>query len=102
MKENCWKLLRRYNDFAELNKSLKISGIDYPFPGKKLIGNMQPEFIAQRRLELQEYIQNVLMNPILASSLPTKKFVDPDSYSTPFHGKYTQKLSSILMLHIKI
>lgn len=27
------------------------------------------------------------MNPILASSLPAKKFVDPDNYCTPFHGK---------------
>jgi PX domain-containing protein kinase-like protein len=51
------------------------------------------------------------MNPILASSLPTKKFIDPESYSTPFHdlalqyssmclrteGKYTlgQSLGSI-------
>lgn len=36
---------------------------------------------------LQNYINIVLMNPILASSLATKKFVDPDNYSTPFQGK---------------
>jgi len=48
---------------------------------------MHPEFIAQRRLDLQNFINTVLMNPILASSLPTKKFVDPDNYSNPFHGK---------------
>lgn len=48
-------------------------------------GNMHPEFIAQRRIELQEFINTVLMNPILASSLTTKRFVDPDSYTIPFH-----------------
>lgn len=49
---------------------------------------MRQDFIAERRLALQEYINTVLMNPILASSLPTKKFIDPDNYTTPFHGKY--------------
>lgn len=87
-KENCWKILRRYNEFFELYKSLKISGIELSLPPKKLIGNMHPEFIAQRRLNLQEFINSVLMNPILASSLPAKKFIDPDSYSTPFHGMF--------------
>lgn len=45
---------------------------------------MRPEFIAERQLALQEYINTVLMNPILASSLPAKKFVDPESYNQSF------------------
>lgn len=49
------------------------------------IGNMRPDFIAERRLALQNYINIILMNPILASSLPAKKFVDPESYNQPFH-----------------
>lgn len=87
LKENYWKILRRYNDFVELNKCLRISKIDLPMPGKKFIGKMRPDFIAERRQALQEYINIVLMNPILASSLPAKRFVDPDSYSQSFHGK---------------
>lgn len=27
------------------------------------------------------------MNPILASSLPMKKFLDPENYTAPLHGK---------------
>uniref|UniRef100_A0A1L8DK95 PX domain-containing protein kinase-like protein n=1 Tax=Nyssomyia neivai TaxID=330878 RepID=A0A1L8DK95_9DIPT len=96
LSENSWRLLRRYNDFRTLDKSLQISGIDLPLPAKKIIGNMHPEFIAQRRLALQEYINHVLMNPILASSLPTKKFVDPDSYCTPFHDLALQNASLCL------
>lgn len=55
---------------------------------------MQPEFIAKRRFQLQEYINAILMNPILASSLPAKKFVDPETYNQSFHGKcaYLQPL----------
>lgn len=87
LKQHTWRVLRRYNDFADLQKHLSISGINLPLPGKKFFGNMRPDFIAERRRELQIYINTVLMNPILASSLPAKRFVDPDSYSQSFHGK---------------
>lgn len=86
LKENCWRLQRRYNDFDELHKSLAVSGIQLPLPEKKLFGNMHPDFIAKRHLALQEYINAVLMNPILASSLPAKKFVDPETYNQSFLG----------------
>lgn len=84
IKENCWRLYRRYNDFVELHKCLAISGVLLPLPEKKLFGNMHPEFIAKRLSALQEYINIVLMNPILASSLPAKKFVDPETYNQSF------------------
>ncbi|XP_073844562.1 PX domain-containing protein kinase-like protein [Musca autumnalis] len=90
LKQRTWKVLRRYNDFADLQKHLCISGIDLPLPGKRLFGNMRPDFIAERRQALQVYINTVLMNPILASSLPAKRFVDPDSYSQSFHDQAVQ------------
>jgi PX domain-containing protein kinase-like protein len=34
----------------------------------------------------QNYLNVILMNPILASSLPVRKFLDPDNYATPFQG----------------
>ncbi|XP_037917304.1 PX domain-containing protein kinase-like protein isoform X1 [Hermetia illucens] len=94
--DTTWKVLRRYNDFVQLNKSLSPSGISLPLPGKKVIGNMRPDFIAERRQGLQEYINVVLMNPILASSLAAKRFVDPDSYSSPFHDQAQQSASLCL------
>lgn len=96
LKENCWRILRRYNEFAELNKHLQISRIPLAFPGKRYVGNMRPDFIAERRQQLQEYLNTVLMNPILASSLPAKKFVDPDSYSQSFHDNAVQNTSLCL------
>ncbi|XP_068147498.1 PX domain-containing protein kinase-like protein [Drosophila tropicalis] len=83
-KENSWNVLRRYNDFDKLHKCLRISGIELPLPGKRYFGNMRPDFIAERKEALQIFINTVLMNPILASSLPAKRFVDPESYSQSF------------------
>lgn len=92
IKIHTWRILRRYNDFAELHKYLSISGLALPMPRKKLFGNMRPDFIAERRQALQVYINTVLMNPILASSLPAKRFVDPDSYSQSFHGNFNKNI----------
>ncbi|KRG04585.1 PX domain-containing protein kinase-like protein isoform X2 [Drosophila mojavensis] len=51
---------------------------------------MRPDFIAERKEALQVYINTILMNPILASSLPAKRFVDPESYSQSFHDHAVQ------------
>ncbi|CAO1339302.1 unnamed protein product [Diamesa serratosioi] len=94
--QDTWIVSKRYNEFYDLHKKLSISNVDYNFPDKKFIGNMRADFVQQRQLELQSFINQVLMNPILASSLPTKKFIDPDSYSTPFHDVALQ--NSIICL----
>lgn len=57
---------------------------------------MRPEFIALRREALQKYINIILMNPILASSLPAKKFVDPETYNQPFHDIAVQNAALCL------
>ncbi|XP_034477790.1 PX domain-containing protein kinase-like protein [Drosophila innubila] len=85
-----WTVLHRYNDFNKLHQCLRISGIELPLPGKRIFGNMRPDFIAERKEALQVYINTILMNPILASSLPAKRFVDPESYSQSFHDHAVQ------------
>nr|XP_034178989.1 PX domain-containing protein kinase-like protein isoform X1 [Osmia lignaria] len=94
--EKSWRVSRRYNDFVQLNGALSISGIDLALPPKKIIGNMEPDFIAQRQVALQNYLNNILMNPILASSLPMKKFLDPDNYTAPLHEIALQQVSLAL------
>ncbi|XP_066589905.1 PX domain-containing protein kinase-like protein isoform X2 [Prorops nasuta] len=85
LSEKFWRVSKRYNEFAQLNTALSVPGLDLPLPPKKLIGNMEPDFIAQRQIALQNYLNVVLMNPILASSLPMKKFLDPENYTAPLH-----------------
>ncbi|XP_046483420.1 PX domain-containing protein kinase-like protein isoform X2 [Neodiprion pinetum] len=94
--EKSWRVSRRYNDFVQLNGALCPSGISLPLPPKRIIGNMEPDFIAQRQLALQNYLNTVLMNPILASSLPMKKFLDPDNYTAPLHEVALQQVSLAL------
>ncbi|XP_063215992.1 PX domain-containing protein kinase-like protein isoform X2 [Bacillus rossius redtenbacheri] len=94
--EKCWRVCKRYNDFVCLHNALQASGLALPLPPKRLIGNMDREFVAERRISLENYINCILMNPILASSLPVKKFLDPDNYSTPFHELALQHVSMAL------
>lgn len=86
--ERFWRVSRRYNEFVQLNGALSVSGIDLPLPPKRIIGNMDTDFIAQRQIGLQNYLNTVLMNPILASSLPMKHFLDPNNYTAPLHGNF--------------
>ena len=51
--EKTWHICKRYNDFLSLHNFLQVSGINLPLPPKKLIGNMEREFIAERRAGLQ-------------------------------------------------
>lgn len=54
-----WTVHRRYTDFEELHNKSVRSG--YPgltdLPGKRLMGNLSPAFLDQRREELQAFIQ---------------------------------------------
>ncbi|KZC04957.1 PX domain-containing protein kinase-like protein [Dufourea novaeangliae] len=51
--DKSWRVSRRYNDFIQLNAALSASGLDLSLPPKKIIGNMEPDFIAQRQIALQ-------------------------------------------------
>lgn len=84
--ERSWRIYKRYNDFLKLHSYLQTSGIPLSLPPKKIIGNMDPDFIAERQKGLQKYLNTVLMNPILVSSLPARSFVDPANYCQPFSG----------------
>lgn len=65
-------------------------------PPKKLIGNMDRTFIAQRQVELQNYLNTLLMNHILALSLPVRRFLDPQNYSVSLPELALQHVSMSL------
>ncbi|XP_045501984.1 PX domain-containing protein kinase-like protein [Colias croceus] len=95
-KENKWTVSRRYRDFAALQMSLQQANIDLPLPPKKLIGNMQPSFVAERQIALQNYISEVLKHQILALSLPVRSFLDPTNYSMTIAEQALQTVSIAL------
>ncbi|XP_053890516.1 PX domain-containing protein kinase-like protein isoform X1 [Malaclemys terrapin pileata] len=82
--ENSWQIVRRYSDFDLLNSSLQISALSLPLPPKKLIGNMDREFIAERQKGLQNYLNVITTNHILSNCELVKKFLDPNNYSVNY------------------
>ncbi|KAL4718765.1 hypothetical protein ACJJTC_012325 [Scirpophaga incertulas] len=95
-KDNQWHVSRRYSDFAALHSTLQCSGIELPLPPKKLIGNMQPSFIAERQIALQTYINEILNHHILALSLQVRLFLDPTNYSMALAEQALQTISIAL------
>ncbi|CRL04720.1 CLUMA_CG017780, isoform A [Clunio marinus] len=69
--DESWTIFKRYRDFHKLHKNLKkeylqIKVLD--FPPKKKIGNLDFDFVEERRQRLQVYIRHVLQNlPELAT-----------------------------------
>ncbi|KAF6215825.1 hypothetical protein GE061_000160 [Apolygus lucorum] len=80
--ENAWHVHRRYNDFHALHKELSVAGVSLPLPPKKMIGNMDRNFILQRLDGLQSYLNTVLSNAILANQKAVKIFLEPHTYSS--------------------
>ncbi|EDV29715.1 uncharacterized protein TRIADDRAFT_52399 [Trichoplax adhaerens] len=83
--ENFWKVQRRYNDFVTLHAALQISGRDLPLPPKKLFGNLDKDFVAKRKQQLQVYVNVILEDPFLSHCLTVKKFFDPTRYTIDFY-----------------
>lgn len=80
--EKFWHVKKRYRDFAALNNFLSMFGTNFPLPPKRLIGNMDPLFIAERQVGLQNYLKALQENCFLATSFPVRHFLDPDHYPT--------------------
>jgi len=67
-----WSVQKRYNEFLELHKKLvnEHTVTKDILPGKKIIGNKDPNFIERRRVGLEIYLQTVLS--FLQKSMPEK------------------------------
>lgn len=65
---------------------VQVCGIGLLLPPKKLIGNMDRDFVAERQRGLQAYLDSLTQHPLLSCSLPVKKFLDPSSYSANYTG----------------
>ncbi|KTF83722.1 hypothetical protein cypCar_00026966 [Cyprinus carpio] len=68
------------------NQHCKISGLNLPLPPKKLLGNMDREFIAERQKGLQAYLNYITRHHILSSCELVKKFLDTNNYSANYTG----------------
>ncbi|XP_071960342.1 PX domain-containing protein kinase-like protein isoform X2 [Antedon mediterranea] len=83
--ENSWQINRRYSDFVFLNDNLKVTGIEFPLPPKKVFGNMDREFIAERQIGLQTYLNVLLQHHMVSTSYFFRKFLDPSNHPPNLH-----------------
>ncbi|XP_067271708.1 PX domain-containing protein kinase-like protein isoform X2 [Pseudorasbora parva] len=91
--DNSWTVIRRYSDFDMLNNSLLISGLNLPLPPKKLLGNMDREFIAERQKGLQAYLNHITRHHVLSSCELVKKFLDTNNYAANYTEIALQQVS---------
>ncbi|CAB4036247.1 PX domain-containing kinase [Paramuricea clavata] len=78
--ENQWKVLHRYTDFDSMNKVLETSGATLSLPPKKMFGNMDNAFIAERLTGLQQYLNSIAQEPMFVRHECFKRFMDPKNY----------------------
>ncbi|KAK7586235.1 hypothetical protein V9T40_004111 [Parthenolecanium corni] len=91
-----WTVFKRYNDFVALDKEIEARRYDIELPPKKIFGNFDREFIVQRQNKLQKYMNQVLENLILSSSVWVKRFLDPENYCESFQDSALQYASMAL------
>lgn len=65
-----------------MHEYLKVAAVDLSLPPKRIIGNMDREFVAERQHGLQNLMDVILAHPMLCASEVVKKFLDTVHYST--------------------
>uniref|UniRef100_A0A671Q7C2 PX domain-containing protein kinase-like protein n=1 Tax=Sinocyclocheilus anshuiensis TaxID=1608454 RepID=A0A671Q7C2_9TELE len=78
---------------SSVSLSSQISGLNLPLPPKKLLGNMDREFIAERQKGLQAYLNYITRHHILSSCELVKKFLDTNNYSVTYTEIALQQVS---------
>jgi len=79
--DNIWDIVRRYKHFKvfanHITQEIPMLG-GFEFPSKKLIGNMNPQFIKHRRDQLQRFLNAIAESSLAKQSRNLKVFLDPN------------------------
>ncbi|KAG9333738.1 hypothetical protein JZ751_010289 [Albula glossodonta] len=85
--EESWVVFRRYTDFSRLNDKLKdmFPGFRFSLPPKRWFkDNYDTEFLEERQLGLQVFLQNLVSHRDIANSLAVREFLCLDDPPGPF------------------
>ncbi|XP_052088416.1 serine/threonine-protein kinase Sgk1-like isoform X2 [Mytilus californianus] len=76
-----WFIFRRYNEFYQLHEKIKklYPDANLRLPGKRLFGNLDPDFIQQRRDGLDEFIQKLVSHPKISQHPEVRSFLSLDN-----------------------
>lgn len=84
-----WTVVKRYSAFEELHAKLKkaIPSFEAQLPKKHFFGNLDQQFIANRKVELQTYLGQLLWNRTVQENADLQAFLLP----SPEDAKWTQQ-----------
>ncbi|XP_074843116.1 sorting nexin-16 [Carettochelys insculpta] len=85
--EESWVVFRRYTDFSRLNDKLKdmFPGFRLALPPKRWFkDNYNPDFLEDRQLGLQAFLQNLVAHKDIANCLAVREFLCLDDPPGPF------------------
>ncbi|KAL8181967.1 UNVERIFIED_CONTAM: Sorting nexin-16 [Gekko kuhli] len=100
--EENWVVFRRYADFSRLNDKLKdmFPGFRLALPPKRWFkDNYNPDFLEDRQLGLQAFLQNLVAHKDIANCLAVREFLCLDDPPGPFDSleeSRTQKYVSCM------
>jgi hypothetical protein len=75
--DNSWTVSRRFQEFDVLNTTL-LKKIQHglPFPAKTWFKSFEPDFVEQRRAELQLYLQGLANSRVGLNAIEFKNFLE--------------------------
>ncbi|XP_071119571.1 serine/threonine-protein kinase Sgk1-like [Haliotis cracherodii] len=78
--EESWFIFRRYNEFHSLYEKIRrlYPDANLKLPGKKIFGNLDPEFIRHRREGLDEFIQQLISHKNVCQHPDVRSFLSLD------------------------
>ncbi|XP_078543222.1 sorting nexin-16 isoform X1 [Lissotriton helveticus] len=85
--EESWVVFRRYTDFSRLNDKLKemFPGFRLSLPPKRWFkDNYEHDFLEDRQLGLQAFLQNLVAHKDITNSLAVREFLCLDDPPGPF------------------
>lgn len=85
--DESWVVFRRYTDFSRLNDKLKemFPGFRLSLPPKRWFkDNYDSDFLEDRQLGLQAFLQNLVAHKDIANSLAVREFLCLDDPPGPF------------------
>ncbi|GAA6034337.1 hypothetical protein JCM8097_002675 [Rhodosporidiobolus ruineniae] len=91
-----WIVTRRYSEFATLSGQLAkfpaARGLD--FPSKRLVGTYSKDFIEQRRIGLERYLQALVKIPAVCQSSEFRTFLSQATIALPKNEPLERKPAS--------
>ncbi|XDV26867.1 hypothetical protein PO909_030494 [Leuciscus waleckii] len=84
--DESWHIFRRYTDFSGLHDKLKeiFPAFNFVLPPKRWFNNFNAEFLEERQLGLQDFLQHLVAQKYLRNSEAVREFLCLDDPPTSF------------------